>query len=724
MSGLTNLKTIFHEGPDGTLKGQQTEGVNFIKNLYAKGFATLQEQGATSQFEGIEGTTYMNPGLHGTLGFTDNIPDRHGIGFMPGLAAGDTTLLINADSVPYKNTGMMGFGGGLDTHPINYIPNTDANGFVEGKQHYGPSDFINVKDTAYETTSELGAIEYNSAGIGIDYIPNIYATGFTKLRNHSDPSEFTMVGLEGEVEDLMIQDGGTTFNRLDSLGKTFPFGDNAESNRYLPVAGIINKSSEIDPDNVMLIQQGGKRSVGNSGTFLGKEVTAVTLEDYYNSHIDDLIDFEQAKGKTDDRLDPRWQSPTISNIGGGGYFPLTFDRGNEPYIVSPIGESKNILNTAIDDGFRMAKYLLTADGIKFMAFQNVAGIGSYVYHRTQKHGTSNSGKADRYGVATGVFGPPQQFQYTYNPLSVFSSAIPLIKIRLNRSFLFDETTYLDRETGLIFGIDLTPNKNNKIATTIPDFKNQGSDDKKGPYSTLGGFVNKNVNESIDGKPMTSQGIIGDRMTRSPIDTKENINKAVSIHPDGNLESMENGYPFYFKDLRNDKLLVFRGYIEDMNENVQPNWNSEVYVGRSEPVYTYSNTSRDISFTLKLYPNNYDEYKMVYEKLDYLTSMCYPEYFQDNVIGYTRPKPPLARMRLADLYGSTSINDTIGLRDGILGFINSVNYVFEAPWDQFVEGERAPRNISVTIGWTVLHDSTPNMKTQFYGVTDAAAPGAR
>ena len=154
----------------------------------------------------------------------------------------------------------------------------------------------------------------------------------------------------------------------------------------------------------------------------------------------------------------------------------------------------------------------------------------------------------------------------------------------------------------------------------------------------------------------------------------------------------------------------------MNENITPNWNSETYIGRSEPVYTYANTTRDMSFTLKIHANNYDEYKAIYEKLDYLTGMCYPEYFQDESLGYTRPKPPLARMRLADLYGSSKdSNQFAELRDGVLGFLSSVNYTFEAPWDQFVEGERAPRFITAVIGWTALHDETPNKKTQFYGV---------
>ena len=719
--GLSNLKTIFHDGPNGTLEGQQTQGLDFIDNLYANGFSVLQEQGAISNFEGIEGTTYVNPGILGTLGIQDTIADIHSTGFLPGLQQGDGTLFSGITGLTYVNTGNAGFGGGLDAHPIDYIDNTNANGFTENTQHLGPSDFIGIDLSGTPSTynytggQNLGKAQYGGAGTGIDYIENIYATGFTKVRQHRDPSEFTMVGEEDAFQDLVVQSGGSLFNRMDTTGKTFPFGKES-ANKYLANPGTTNKPSTIDPDNVALLQQGGIRSIGNSSTLQGSEVTAITLEDMWNDHIGDLIDWEGAKGKTDGRLDPRWQSPSISSLGGGGFLPLTFSRGNEPYVVSPIGERNNIITAAIDDAGRLVKYGISADGIKFMAAQNVIGLASYHIGKKKKNGTSPDGTADRIGSLAASFGPRQQYQYVYNPLSVFSSSIPYVKVRFNRALLFDENTYLDREPGLIFGQDLTPNKNREIATTIPDFDNQKLDEGGMTPTTLGGSIQKNVNVSIDGTSVSSQGNTGDRMTLAAIADKSTINAEKKIFPEGDLESIHNGYPFYFKDLRNDRLLVFRGYIEDMNENITPNWNSEVYVGRSEPVYTYANTTRDMSFTLKLHANNYEEYKAIYKKLDYLTGMCYPEYFVDDSLGYTRPKPPLARMRLADLYGASAEgNQFPQLRDGILGFFSSINYTFEAPWDQFTAGERAPRFITAVIAWTALHDEAPNKRTQYYGV---------
>ena len=67
--------------------------------------------------------------------------------------------------------------------------------------------------------------------------------------------------------------------------------------------------------------------------------------------------------------------------------------------------------------------------------------------------------------------------------------------------------------------------------------------------------------------------------------------------------VDKGYPFYFKDMRNNKILAFRGFIEDINENVNANWGESQYIGRSEPVYTYQNSTRDLNFTFKLFTNS-------------------------------------------------------------------------------------------------------------------------
>lgn len=743
MAGLSNLNSVFSEQVDK----QTTSGVNFIEDVHATGFTINTD---TTEFLGIEGSTYGNPG---TLGFDNDvvnfIEDLHGAGFVPGLQPGDDTLFVGQAGSEYNNPGpslgtfyVNDYENGPTPNFINFTKNigpgdtseysgvdgeeftnpsvdgqiqlesnqwldTFNHKFTPNRQHLDISEFLGIDGNNYSNPGlnvNLYYFDtYNDAGTGVDVIDNIHATGFTKLRQHKDPTEFGMV----DNDSINVGQDNTLFRQFGN--SVFPFGGE-QKNKYLPTPGntFITKD-RIDEDDVTLIQQGGTRSI----SIVGKDSTAVNLEDFYNSHIDDLIDFEQVKSKVDGRLDMRYDNGR-ANV--NSFLPLQFSRNgitHEPYVVRGIGDTKNIVTQHLDDLERVGKYFLSPDGIKFIAAQNAVGLLAYFHNRSITHGTD-----EQYGFFGSSAGK-QQFQYTYNPLSAFSTTVPFIKVRFNRSLLFDEQKYTDRELPKLFGLtlpDLTPNKNAKVA----GIKKQSVEEDE-HQTTLGGSIIKNVNHSIDGTTVNTQGITGDHYTIAPIDVEDEVKKLKRGNKE-RLDSIEDGYPFYFKDMRNDKILLFRGYVKDMSENIAPTYNTEQYIGRSEVVSSYVSTSRTLSFSLDLYANNQNEFTKIYQKLDYLTSMCYPEYFNDSSTeGYTltRPKPPLVRMRLADLYGGTTKaqTDNANLKHGVLGYINSLSYTFneEGTWNNNIEGERAPKFITATIEYVIIHDETPNINTRFYGV---------
>jgi hypothetical protein len=187
-------------------------------------------------------------------------------------------------------------------------------------------------------------------------------------------------------------------------------------------------------------------------------------------------------------------------------------------------------------------------------------------------------------------------------------------------------------------------------------------------------------------------------------------------------------PFYFYDLRTNQFIILRGYIEALTENITPEWSPEKYVGRSEPVYSYTGAERDISFTLKLFAQTRYELMAMYQKLNHLTSLCYPEYKDDNINfakAKTRMKPPLMKMRLGDLYGRSKFkaeNVPHGTVDryvssDMTGFIKSLSYTVpdESPWE-IRSGKRVPKYITAAIGYQVLHNEAPDVSTAFYGFT--------
>ena len=158
-----------------------------------------------------------------------------------------------------------------------------------------------------------------------------------------------------------------------------------------------------------------------------------------------------------------------------------------------------------------------------------------------------------------------------------------------------------------------------------------------------------------------------------------------------------------KDLRNSNIIYFRGYVTGITENVSPSFSPTNYIGRSEPVYMYERAERDVSFNLKVYPANLTEQKIMYDKMDKLTSLAYPEYLDDGN-GLTRMKPPFTELYMAH----------IGKRDrGQFGFLKSITYTVneQGDWDAL---RSLARHFDIAISYQILSKKPPALGDRFYG----------
>ena len=101
---------------------------------------------------------------------------------------------------------------------------------------------------------------------------------------------------------------------------------------------------------------------------------------------------------------------------------------------------------------------------------------------------------------------------------------------------------------------------------------------------IGNFIKNSI--TGEGTPVDTTST-GDKMTLLPllrlkqpnIDIKtalDNFQPSNTIEIDGE----KDGMPFYFKDLRDNTLLVMRGYIEGLTETITPTWTPHNYIGRS------------------------------------------------------------------------------------------------------------------------------------------------
>ena len=100
MAGLQNLNSLFSQAIDN----QTSTGVSYIPDLHATGF-TINVDG--TDFLGIEGSTYLNPG---ELGFdndlVDSIADTEAVGFVAQIQPGDDTLFKGVVGNNYNNPGI------------------------------------------------------------------------------------------------------------------------------------------------------------------------------------------------------------------------------------------------------------------------------------------------------------------------------------------------------------------------------------------------------------------------------------------------------------------------------------------------------------------------------------------------------------------------------------------------------------------------------------------
>ena len=141
-----------------------------------------------------------------------------------------------------------------------------------------------------------------------------------------------------------------------------------------------------------------------------------------------------------------------------------------------------------------------------------------------------------------------------------------------------------------------------------------------------------------------------------------------------------------------KSVMFQPFITSLSENFNPSWNQQNYFGRVDPVATYQGTSRSISMSFKMVCFDRGELEVIFRKLNWLTSMVYPEYEND---AYGRG--PVVRMRVGNLMSADGT--------GLPGYLTNLGLSYDESIWEMDDLAKLPRNINVTLGFQVLHDKS-------------------
>ena len=380
---------------------------------------------------------------------------------------------------------------------------------------------------------------------------------------------------------------------------------------------------------------------------------------------------------------------------------------------------------AITDTKRISKFLLTGEGITFLANEVIGQrmnpqslISPTNRTRTplnllaQIPATITGTHIRRDGVADTVFEGNFNYDFDRNGGLKYEKEIRTI-IDNNIEDTYDSTllglytnlqlgqdSSLIREysggAGSVFGIG---------TTRIKKYEDVGRPDEDYIQQEINKGKEKIRTKYLTGDPTLNPAADGTYTYNSP--TVDQVNVA-DVFSRGNLEPIEEA-----KDLKdfinfkialvdtsnplNDEVLLFRAFLESMNDNYTGNWNSYTYNGRAEQFHTYSGFDRNISFNFKVAPQSMIELKPLYRKLNYLVSSTAPEYVNRRMRGR------YVRLTMGDwCYEVPGFFPSIGLSW-------SSNY----PWEMNPDNEdmlsQHPLILDVRCTFRPIHDFTPESK---------------
>ena len=149
--------------------------------------------------------------------------------------------------------------------------------------------------------------------------------------------------------------------------------------------------------------------------------------------------------------------------------------------------------------------------------------------------------------------------------------------------------------------------------------------------------------------------------------------AASIFKRQNLADFSGQFEDYIKfriavvnteNPREDNVILFRAFLDNLSDNYSGDWNSFKYNGRAENFYVYSGFDRKISLGFKIHAQTRHEQRPLWRKLNYLVAQTAPEY---------------KNRRMRGVFSRLTVGDWM---DEIPGFFTSVNLSWNSayPWE--------------------------------------------
>jgi hypothetical protein len=237
------------------------------------------------------------------------------------------------------------------------------------------------------------------------------------------------------------------------------------------------------------------------------------------------------------------------------------------------------------------------------------------------------------------------------------------------------------------------------------------------------------NKSFDVKTLTQRTIGGELSYGNEFSSSfgDFVNSKPPYKPnsEGNLEfpadkSILDDYdfiPIKFISLLGGKAVNFTAIVDGVSETFSPQWDTAKFLGSPFNYYNYTGIDRSVSFDLKLFSLNPAEHVIMWQKIDFLTSLVYPIGYDDST---TYVKPPFLRFTLGSMYKnkvcfiaslSYTVDDQAGWETGLP--INGSSLINVFGENVNMKDYKLPRQVSVSIGLTFI-ESRDNTQQRKYG----------
>ncbi len=166
-----------------------------------------------------------------------------------------------------------------------------------------------------------------------------------------------------------------------------------------------------------------------------------------------------------------------------------------------------------------------------------------------------------------------------------------------------------------------------------------------------------------------------------------------------------GEMLLFQDARRPdrNQVAFIAFVNSFSQNFTSNWNTSEALGRMDHIATFKNTERTISVAWDIPAADAQSAHENLNRCNALIALLYPTYTEQgsaNAGSYIMSKPPMVRITYSNLISIP------GTGAGLLGYITSLTWTPVLEMGSFHKnGKIYPRTISISIEFTVIHEST-------------------